>query len=106
MKKIIITLALSALSALAIVSPAHAASHSEAATRKASGIPASIVYLKGTAVWVSSDTRCFQAQATKRTHVQGQPIHLGRIVGYCTDGYVDRTKGSNMSQYHIINPGR
>lgn len=106
MKKTIVTLAAGILATIAIASPANAASNSEAAVRKANGIPSSIVYLKGTSVWTEDGLRCFQAQATKRTHVQGHPIHLGRIVGYCTDGYVDRTKGSDMSGFVVINPGR
>lgn len=109
MRKILATVTISIITLVLTAGIATASgpvSHSEADTRKASGIPHAVVYLKGTSVWVDNHTRCFQGQATKRTHIQGHPIHLGRIVGYCTDGYVDRTKGSNMSQYVIINPGR
>lgn len=89
--------------ALAATASASPASHSEAATREAAGIPASVVYLKGTAFWVDTDVRCFQAEATKRVIIQGQPVRAGRNVGYCTDGYVDRSKGT---QYVVINAGR
>lgn len=106
MKKTIITIAAGVLAALAIAGPAEAASRSEAATRAANGIPSSVKYIKGTAFWVEEGTRCFQGLATERVLIQGEPVRAGRNVGYCTDGYVDRSKGESMTRFVVINPGR
>lgn len=106
MKKTIITLAASILATLAIATPVEAASHSEAATRSANGIPSSITFIKGTSGWVKADIRCFEARATKRDVVQDRPVRKGSIVTYCTHGYVDRTKGTDFTRRIVINPGR
>lgn len=98
------TVAASLVAVLATAHPATAASHSQAATRKANDIPAAIVYVHGTAEWVDDDVRCFAGDARRKVRVQGRTVRKGWTVAYCTDGYVAMSTPRHSPR--IIHPGR
>ena len=88
MKLIATFLAAAALVAVPVASDA-AHANSEANTRQSASLPASVKYIKHSAVTVSPGVRCFSAKVTRTTKVLDTRVIKGHRVGYCTDGYVD-----------------
>ena len=100
------TLALTTAATVALTAGPSTAddSHTERVTRKADRIPASVVYLHGSAEWIDTDVRCFTGWASKTIRLQGVKVRRGQLVGYCNDGFIARTNTDGHA-YREIHPG-
>lgn len=89
MKRTITSIALAA----AILAPAAASAgtSTEKSTRHAAGIPAAAKYIKGSGVVIAPGVKCYSAKAKLAVKVLGHRVPKGHRIGYCTDGFVDRS---------------